>query len=486
MDLKKFVSNTLNSIPVVGHAKGLAHHMCGDPRAGNEAFMAATRSTAVIGAAAVTGGVGVIPVAMAYDTIESIVTNEPRGYVLVTKNLVDNPSASSVLDATLTVAGDVASGYTGAKGLKNIVLPKSKGKDILVDVIKVSDAVCKGGQKYLINEAIQNVTTKPMSKMLRNQSRPQMSYYKGDSSDEEDRRGTRYSHEYSEESSDEEDTDEEDDLEDAYAYDDYEEDTHLPLSEQEKRNVLQNKMNQKPKDHLPSNIRSRAVSITTETELEDSMEKFKSLDPDERSNGDDENLWRRPAWLPVVMPRTFNYTGAVVTNILQQGLLHMVIRHGNQIEDHISEFQALFKKLPQQIRYIIRDIQNARSEPASRAMTNRLEQALQQLGPQTAADTDEILYELQMAFYKYLKENVVLNGYLGEGCNNRSRQTVFFKVKDLEGRTQVMVICVSDELRENPGFFGNDTRPVRSIITCYFISWDVYIQRLVCTLFERD
>lgn len=479
MVLGQIINNTLNSIPGVGHAKGAFHHLTGNHDAGNEAFNAATRSTAVIGATIVTGGVGAVPAGMAYDVAVSSLTGKPQGYVAATKNLIKKPSFSTVLDVGLITAGDVASGLTGAKGVQNTVIPKPKGKDAVIDALLVTDAVCKGGQKYLLNEAIQSVTTRPASKKAEDKCN-----YGGYSSDDEPRLTGVPSYVISQESSDE-DTDEEDEFDDAFDYDDYEVDATTPLTLQQKREGLQDKKKQTPQGNLPRESRKRNISISTREELNKSRQKFKNRDPNDRNNAVDENLWRNPVWLHLRMPHTFNYTGAVVTNLLQKGLLHIVIRHGHQLENHIPDFGRVFRELPAEIQSRIRRIQNTTNDSTVRNLTAQLGRALKKLDSE---ETDGILFDLQMMLYDYLQNNVVFDidnhGYLGDGCNNLVHQTVFFKVFDRDGNTQVMVLCVSDDLYHNPLCFEGDGRPVRAVITCYYIPWEKYISRQVDTLFD--
>ena len=60
----KGLSNVVDSVPLVGHAKGAVHYALGDTEGGNSALLAATRSSAVlaggIGGGIVGGPVGAI------------------------------------------------------------------------------------------------------------------------------------------------------------------------------------------------------------------------------------------------------------------------------------------------------------------------------------------------------------------------------------------------------------------------------------------
>ncbi|XP_003704352.1 uncharacterized protein LOC100879457 [Megachile rotundata] len=482
MVFDKIINNTLNNIPGVGHTKAAFHYLSGDRHAAKEAFNAANRSTVVVGAATVTGGLGAIPAAMAYDVGTSIVTGEPQGYVAATKNLVEDPSLSTVMDAGLLTVGDVVAGSAGAKGLRNALIPKPKGKSLLIDTIVITEAVCASGKNYVYTEA-----TKTFAKTLSEEAQKSQSpRYGGDSSNDDSPRRSSgvHSHKVSEESSDEESTDEEDEFDIAFTYDDYEVDTTTPLTPEEKNEALQKKKNQTPEGNLPKNINKRDVKFSSKEELNNSKERFNRQDPSNSSNVVDENLWRQPVWLHLRMPHTFNYTGAIVTNTLRQGLLHILIRHGHQFAAYIPDFQTIFDKLPKEIRDLIRRVQKALTDTASSSAISRLERALRKLDSQTSQDVDEILFELQMKLYDYIQENILFDGdrrgYAGEGCNNHKRQTVFFKPNN----DQILVIGVSDELYHNPLRFGGDRRPVRAVITSYYITGKKYEGRYVDILFD--
>lgn len=79
------------------------------------------------------------------------------------------------------------------------------------------------------------------------------------------------------------------------------------------------------------------------------------------------------------------------------------------------------------------------------------------------------LLKAQILIYKFMQKNLSTNNYLGEGVNNSGQVQVYFKVG-----SKVMVICVSKELYSSSPEFINDKRPVRVIVTSYFIDWQTF------------
>ncbi len=78
-----------------------------------------------------------------------------------------------------------------------------------------------------------------------------------------------------------------------------------------------------------------------------------------------------------------------------------------------------------------------------------------------------------MKLHEFLKRNVTSVRYLEEGVNDRGQIQVYFKVTNSSGNTEVMVVCVSQQLYPSIGDFG-DPRPVRTITTVFFKTWNEY------------
>jgi len=114
----KAVSDVADGIPVVGHVKGTVHYALGDKEAGDNAMKSASRTTAVIGGAAIGGPAGAIAAGAAMDGIttgiDSAVHKEyrPAGLIASGTNLANGGDVvEGIGGIAVTLAGD---GYTGA------------------------------------------------------------------------------------------------------------------------------------------------------------------------------------------------------------------------------------------------------------------------------------------------------------------------------------------------------------------------------------
>ncbi len=133
-----FFGNLLDSLPVVGHVKGVIHYVCDDKEGGDRAMRLATRSAAVLGAAtagALGGPVGAIAAGAAagacYDTGTAIVT-DGRHVSGVAKILEKPGEISSWVGAGIDVVGDGCCGV--GIGLNNVA--KEAGKTVAKQTTK--------------------------------------------------------------------------------------------------------------------------------------------------------------------------------------------------------------------------------------------------------------------------------------------------------------------------------------------------------------
>jgi hypothetical protein len=139
-----FLSQTANSVPIVGHVKAGIHKVCGDDKGASEAFKASTRTTAVIAGAAggfcLGGPPGAIAGGMAggigADSTISVVQQSPYGVVENAFNATEhavngeyNKIAGEVFEFALGVAGDGLLGK--AVGQK---MAKTKAKNAVKNV----------------------------------------------------------------------------------------------------------------------------------------------------------------------------------------------------------------------------------------------------------------------------------------------------------------------------------------------------------------
>ena len=164
----KSVEELADSTPVVGHVKGTIHYIAGDTEHGHHCMKGATRSVAVLGAGALTGGVGGgvilggmagVSGGIAYDGTVSLIESDvkkkdcPYGVFnaidQIEKSEKENDFhgvISSVIALGYTVTGDFVSGAGAAKTVKSVkkaiknkrqrnALKDRIGKDRTKDVI---------------------------------------------------------------------------------------------------------------------------------------------------------------------------------------------------------------------------------------------------------------------------------------------------------------------------------------------------------------
>lgn len=88
------------------------------------------------------------------------------------------------------------------------------------------------------------------------------------------------------------------------------------------------------------------------------------------------------------------------------------------------------------------------------------------------------LNEIQYLLYNNIRQTTVsYSQYLGNGTNREGRQQIYFLVRDLTGRERVMVVCVSDDIFQPMPETLPDRRPVRLIITVFFMPYDNHFKK---------
>ena len=118
-------------VPVLGHAKGLGHYVCGDVEGGKKAMVAATRTTAVMvagaGGSIVADPVGAVAAGVAtgaaWDVTAAVVTDgeEVNGVAKIIENPKD---VGAYWEAAVVVVCDGLSGHAGGKIAEQAVKPK--------------------------------------------------------------------------------------------------------------------------------------------------------------------------------------------------------------------------------------------------------------------------------------------------------------------------------------------------------------------------
>ena len=145
-------SSYVDGIPGVGHVKGLYHYANGDMEKGHRSMEAATRTTAVLSAGIVTGGLGAAAVVGAaagvstgvvYDAVATVIDKEVNGEKASlhgTMVLTDAQSPKEVIMGVLCVVGDAGSGAAGNQIGKNI-RAKVSGQENLHNKYKKSESL---------------------------------------------------------------------------------------------------------------------------------------------------------------------------------------------------------------------------------------------------------------------------------------------------------------------------------------------------------
>ncbi|XP_053608822.1 uncharacterized protein LOC128674354 [Plodia interpunctella] len=177
-----FLSNVLDSIPVVGHVKGVVHYAVGDTEGGNKAMYQSTRTTAVLagGAAGCVAGpagavAGAMSAGLATDAVASIAMDKPQGIVEGCENIgrdiaTGNNPTRSILTTTLQVGLDGVGGLgmggvsSAASNISEKAVAKTVetiGKREMAKVVtqKVSEkAVKKAIEKAVVQAEVACVT----------------------------------------------------------------------------------------------------------------------------------------------------------------------------------------------------------------------------------------------------------------------------------------------------------------------------------------
>jgi hypothetical protein len=119
-------SSMINAIPVVGHAKGVVHNICGDHEGAKDAYLAATRTSTVLGAGAggflLAGPVGAVGAGLnagvAWDAGTLIATNgkKANGVYKIVETIDKDPTDFwGYVDGSLGMINDGMTGYSGGK-----------------------------------------------------------------------------------------------------------------------------------------------------------------------------------------------------------------------------------------------------------------------------------------------------------------------------------------------------------------------------------
>lgn len=99
--------NTLNAVPLVGHAKGALHYSVNEKEEAREAFESANRATMIWTSGLFAGPAApaaMVASALGYDALDSLVRGKRRGLIATVKNAIELPDAGSIVDAVASPA----------------------------------------------------------------------------------------------------------------------------------------------------------------------------------------------------------------------------------------------------------------------------------------------------------------------------------------------------------------------------------------------
>ncbi|XP_044583054.1 uncharacterized protein LOC123264059 isoform X12 [Cotesia glomerata] len=160
-----FLSNIADSIPVVGHVKGIVHYAVGDSEGGNKAMYQATRTSVVLGAGAagsLAGPAGAAAAAMyagaLTDTVASVAMDEPQGLMKGCKNIAEDvKEGKNPMGSIASTGFQVAMDGVGGLGMGGVSSAASQ----------VSEKAVAKGVENIAKNAVKNVGEKTIEQTMK-------------------------------------------------------------------------------------------------------------------------------------------------------------------------------------------------------------------------------------------------------------------------------------------------------------------------------
>lgn len=94
------------------------------------------------------------------------------------------------------------------------------------------------------------------------------------------------------------------------------------------------------------------------------------------------------------------------------------------------------------------------------------------------SDCQSALNEIQLQMVKHLQTKMTYTNYRGEGLNDKTQMEVYFRVQD----GLIIVLGFSRELFK-PEVSLFNSRPVRALVTAYFVDPEEHSKRLIIKSF---
>nr|XP_046909919.1 uncharacterized protein LOC124491316 [Dermatophagoides farinae] len=416
-------------------------------------------------AAVTTGGIAAIPAGIvagtAFDTTDSIINHKPKGCIATVNKAVNKPIGENVFDLVLGVVCDGMAGYSGGRiGTKiaNVKVARLKAK-----MTAKMDKLNAGMDPNSITLTVHGIKAFRNSEIntIRHGTPVYWDDVKGNGKTATTSEKVTFPLIQTTTSSTYE------------AFNaDYYEGEQCKGDTQEKCAIARNYGGQKS---CGQRYHSKYSSYKSTT-----IEEIKKIS-DDHNRDPRGNLKKtcelivRLWFLLLRMPNEFNYTGAITMNNAHEGLLHSFVRHFNEWNRFI-DINDILKRL-QPIRNRLDQIMRARNGNEALNFVQQLKSDIESLPNDVWVDVKLALFQVQERIYQFIQRNLTYSQYLGEGINNNGQMQVYFDVGD----GQVMAIAVSRQLYDP--IFPQDRRPVRSIITIFFMTKKEYEKRKTTILY---
>lgn len=123
-------------------------------------------------------------------------------------------------------------------------------------------------------------------------------------------------------------------------------------------------------------------------------------------------------------------------------------------------------------------VEKAANIRTSREALSHFVKALSELDRGDFNACQTALNEIQMHMVRHLQEKLTYSNYRGEGLNEKQQMEVYFRMQD----GLIIVLGFSRELFKAEPVLMN-LRPIRALVTAYFIDTDEHSKRIIVKSF---
>lgn len=171
---------------------------------------------------------------------------------------------------------------------------------------------------------------------------------------------------------------------------------------------------------------------------------------------------------------SFSSQGVFLVNNAHQGVLHSFLRHYLQWQILVPFIEVALQKL-KPLHLFIELVAKAPNLKTSRTAISNFVAALNSLDRAEFNDCQSALNEVQVEMVKHLQKKLIYGNYRGEGLNEKSQMEVYFHIQ--EGL--IVVLGFSRELFKAETVTLMDSRPIRALVTAYFIEPEEHSKRII-------